>query len=272
MTQVSRVGLITSLLLTCAVSAHAQDSNDVRSCLRSGEVLTFVVKALKIQGGHLRIETREDTSSGPARIRIEAAMATENKARWIYKYNNDSASLIDATTGRLLQTQSKGIDASKSFDRVTDIDRTAGKLRHTDHVRPEKSYEIALPADLMDLSVTLLCARFWNLATGESRDVQMTYEGLLYDLNIKAVREEEVKTPLGKFTAVVLEPSQRGEPMGAFKKGAAFRLYVSREDHPRLVRFDSLAALVNLVALLENVQEGTPLVTASARDATPPGP
>ena len=249
------------MLLAWTVGAHAEPVNDARSCLRPGEVLTFVVKALRVTGGHLRIETARDTATGvPPHVRIHVSMATEGFARSIYKYTNDSVSIVDAETGRLLQTQLKGVDGPKSFDRVTDLDHGTNQLVHTDRIQPQKSYRVALPKGLVDLSVTLLCARFWNLAVGEQRDIIMTYEGVVYDLSVKALREEKVKTPLGTFTAVVIEPSQRGEPKGAFKKGAAFRFYVSREQQPRVVRFDSLAAAVNLAAFLERVDEGTPIV------------
>jgi hypothetical protein len=249
------------MLLAWSACAHAEAFNDARSCLRQGEVLTFVVKALRITGGHLTIETVRDTAAGvPSQVRINVSMATEGFARTIYKYKNESVSIVDVETGRLLQTQLKGVDGPKSFDRVTDLDHGANLLIHTDRLRPEKSYRVALPEGLVDLSVTLLCARFWNLAVGEQRDLIMAYEGEVYDLSVKALREEQVRTPLGTFTAVVMEPSQRGEPRGAFKKGAAFRFYVSREEQPRVVRFDSLAAAVNLVAVLERVDEGAPIL------------
>ena len=252
------------LILATSVSAHAEPTVDVRPCLRSGEVLTFVVKALGMEGGHLRIETTREGDADASRIRIRAGMATEGFSRTIYKYSNDSISIIDAESGKLLQTQSSGVDGSKSFDRVTVLDHGANGLTHTDRIRPQKSYQAALPIGLIDLSVTMLCARIRTFEVGESRDLVMTYEGELYDLSVKALREENIKTPLGKFKAVVLEPTQRGEPKGAFKKGTAFRLYVSREKEPRLVRFDSLAAAVKLVALLERVDEGTPLVATPA--------
>jgi hypothetical protein len=250
------------MLVAFAACAHADSPHDSRACLRSGEVLTFVVRALGFDAGHLRIQTTADTADETPHVRIQASMATEGWARSIYKYSNESISIIDATTGRLLQTRDTALDGNKSFDRVTELDYATNKLVHTDRVRPKRNYQAELTDGLIDLSLTILCARFWQLAVGDQRDVVMTYEGELYDLQVTAVRKETVKTPSGKITAVVLEPKQRGTPKGAFVKGTAFRLYVSQEDRPRIVRFDSLGGAITMVAFLERVDEGAPLEIA----------
>lgn len=248
------------VVLFVAGIGHADPAPDARSCLRSGERLTFVVKALGMKGGHLRIATSRESDAAGDRLIVSARTATEGFARSLHEYDNDSISIIDAATGQLKQTQTKGIDGKKRFDRVTVLDRAAHGLVHTDRIRPQKSYQVALPPDLVDLSLTMLCARSWKLGVGESRKIMLTYEGEVYELVVNARREENVSTPLGKFKTLVLEPAQLGTPKGAFKKGTAFRMYLSREALPRLVRFDSMGASLTMVALLERVDEGVPLV------------
>ena len=55
---------------------------------------------------------------------------------------------------------------------------------------------------------------------------------------VRAVRREKVKTPLGEYDTLVLEPRmEKTPPKGMFKRGANVRVWVSRDDARLPVRF-----------------------------------
>ena len=76
----------------------------------------------------------------------------------------------------------------------------------------------------MDLITQLVQTRSWKIQPGEKRDALVLFNDDFYELTIYAARTEEVKTPLGTFRAVVLEPRmEKTAPKGMFKRGASAR-------------------------------------------------
>jgi hypothetical protein len=99
--------------------------------------------------------------------------------------------------------------------------------------------ELDLPeGDPADLITTLMKTRHWDLQPGESRDVLVSFRDEFYDLTVHATKVERVKSPLGEFETLVLEPRmEKTAPKGMFKRGANVKVWVSRDDARLPVRF-----------------------------------
>lgn len=205
--------------------------------------------------GETRFETvREDTPDGP-RIHVKVSTTSKGIVETFYPLRNQSESIIDARTGRPLLIRTEGKEGKRTTSQTTVFDYDKGIVVHTDHIRPKRSGSAELPKDpVFDLMVTMMQAREWNMQVGEKRTVVCSFADEFYTLEVTALEEDEVKTPAGRFKAVVLEPKQVGELKGFFKKGGAMKFYISRGEHPQIVRLDMKTKVGTIVASLTEEQ------------------
>ena len=77
-----------------------------------------------------------------------------------------------------------------------------------------------MPGEPLDLIMSLINTRTWDLKPGDQRDALVLFEEEAYELTIHAIRYEDVDTPLGTFHTLLLEPRMdKTAPKGMFKKG-----------------------------------------------------
>ena len=67
----------------------------------------------------------------------------------------------------------------------------------------------------------------------------MLFDDDFYELTIHATGYESVRTPVGTFNALVLEPRMdKTAPKGMFKRGSTVRVWIAQDDHRLPVRFE----------------------------------
>jgi hypothetical protein len=127
---------------------------------------------------------------------------------------------------------------------------------YTSMFNPERNAILPLPAgDPFDLIMSLVQTRTWNLKPGEQRDALVLFDNEFYELTLHALRYEEMRTPLGTFNTLVLEPRmEKTEPKGMFKRGSTVCVWISQDDRRLPVRFQvdfkfgaGVATLINYV-------------------------
>lgn len=250
-------------------AAPAQDSqapaSPAVSFLRPGEVLHFRM-SWGIFGniGDTRIATTEETIDGKRRFKIKITTQSHGILDMIYPVVNDSESIIDRSTGRPLQITVEGKSGKRPTRTFTVFDYKAGKVVHTDYVRPERSGTAELPPEpAYDLMVAMLQAREWHMKPGDKHDVLTAFDDEFYYITLTAHQREKVRTPVGTFDAVMIEPTQNGEQKGFFKKGGSMKFWISDEPVPQVVKmvFKTKAGTIN--ALLQRT---------GADDDDPPPP
>jgi hypothetical protein len=254
--------LFTALL--CAGLARAETTPDPvpspspLTFLRPGEQLEFRLSwGLIGNAGSTRIETTRSTDAEHGRHwRIDIVTQSRGIVNTMYPIANDSRSIIDYATGRPLQTQTEGRSGKRQNRTLTLFDYESNQVVHTDFERPARSGTAPLPdTPAYDLMVAMMQAREWNLQVGERRQIVCTFEDDFYDILVTAVREERVRTPLGTFDAVVVEPTQIGELKGFFRRGGTIRVWISRGEHPQMVRIEFRTRAGTIVSsLVEEVR------------------
>ena len=149
-----------------------------------------------------------------------------------------SESIFDLRTSRMVALSETSVARAKRTDYSVDFDYANRQALFT-RKDAETTRSLDLPdGDPADLITTLMKTRLWDLEVGQSRDVLVSYRDDFYDLTVHAARTEQVKTPLGKFDTVVLEPRmEKTPPKGMFKRGANVRVWVSRDEARLPVRF-----------------------------------
>jgi hypothetical protein len=221
------------LFLTLAGLVRAE------TALQAGEELTYSVRWAVLPGaGQIRIAASRQVVDGAPALNITTTTETRGFARTLLTFKASSESIFDARTGRIIALHESSVTRSRNTDYVLKFDYQTRQALFTPK-GAESTRALDLPeGDPADLITTLMKTRLWDLEVGESRDTLVSYRDEFYLLTVHATRLEQVKTPIGEFETVVLEPRmEKTPPKGMFKRGANVRVWVSRDGTRLPVRF-----------------------------------
>jgi len=233
--------------------------------MRPGEKFTYKVGfAIFPRAGEITISAAAaQDDSGRDLLRVTTAIASRGLVRGLYPFDNQAECTIDLATGRLLHVKESGEDPKRATDSETVFDYEQHVARHVDRSRPGRSADIPIPAgDPIDLITALVSTREWDLKPGEKRDVLVHFGRDLYPLSIHAEHYEDIRTPIGKFRALVLVPRMDSDPKGLFKRGGEIKVWIA-QDGSRLPVKMQLVLKYGTASLLMTSHAGT---TAPAAD------
>jgi hypothetical protein len=210
--------------------------------LRDGEKFTFKVSWAILPGaGEIKIAVQADPAFNEPRL-----LAFDARAE----------SLFDPITSRLVSLREWSQQRDKSNDHTVIFDYAKKEALYTRAGVPAPR-TLALPeGEPMDLITQLVQTRGWTLQPGEKRDALVLFDDDFYELTIHAARTEEVRTALGTFKALVLEPRMdKTAPKGMFKRGASARVWIAQDDPRRLpLKFEVEFKVGRGVATLVNYE------------------
>lgn len=219
---------LAALLLFAAVPALAAPF----TAFRDGESFTYKISfAFFSKAGELDILAKHDTHNGADVVRVSTETSSRGVVRSLYKLDNKAEVVIDRRSGRMLWTRESGEDSKRATDTETTFDYTRRVARHVDRVRTERTTDIPIPdGDPLDLISALVQTRDWNLQPGEKREALVHFGRDLYPLSIHAERYEEVRTPLGRYKTLVLEPRMdEKQAKGLFKRGGEIKVWIAQD-------------------------------------------
>ena len=242
--------------------------------IRPGELIELRMSyGLLGTAGTTRIETTaEQTAAGP-RFRIHVTTKSRGLVDTFYPVANDSESVIDATTGRPLTLTTKGKNGRRLTEKTTTFDYEKRQAVHLNIIRPKYNATVPLPAEpAYDLMVAMLQARTWHLKPGESHRVQCVNDEEFFTIEVTALAEEKIKTPVGTFDTVVLEPKPVGKATSFFEKGGSLKIWISKGARPQIVRLDTKTKFGTITALLTRNEIAAPLTPPPSPTAEPAAP
>lgn len=218
--------------------------------LHVDERLVFKLSWGIVSAGTTTIETRPPEAAGePVRVRV--LTESHGLVKALFPLENDSTCFIDPETGRPVKIEITGHDNKRETRSTTIFDYEAGEIRHTDEIRQRRSGTAALPDEpVYDIMVTMLKLRESPLQVGDRRRVKIAFEDDIYDLELTVTEEGRVKTPIGRFDAVAVEPEQKGELKGFFAKGGSMKFWISKGDQPQIVRMDFRVKIGTITGVL----------------------
>lgn len=242
--------------------------------VREGERLTYRVSWAVVSGaGEIIVSTqREETTDGP-RLLITTTTATRKLARMLLPFDAEAKSLFDLKTGRLISLQEKSAQRTKQSEHQVTFDYTARRATYLGSKSASQPQVLEMPpGDPTDLIMGLLQTRTWDLQPGDKRDALVLFTNEFYELTIYHTRDEKVRTPLGTFDTMVLEPRmEKTPPKGMFKRGSTARVWIGRDERRLPVKFEVEFKIGTGTATLDSYQ-APPSPSPAPTNAKDPGP
>lgn len=209
--------------------------------LSHGEVLTYRVGwGLFIHAGEITIAARREDAPPAPELHVTTTTSTRGFLRGFFPFDATGESRFSLSDGRILGASEESVSKKKQTRQSLTFDYVRGKAAYVNAVRPERNAELDLPeGNPMDLIMSLVQTRTWDLKPGEKQDALVVFDDDFYELTIYADAYEEVRTPLGKFRALRLTPRmEKTEPKGMFKRGSQVHVWISQDGRRLPVRFE----------------------------------
>lgn len=229
------------------------------TAIRDGERFTYKVGfAVFSHAGNIVISGQADPAPGEAdRILITADTRSRGIVRGLYEFDSTAVARIDRPTGRLLSVKESGSDPKRPIDNEFQINYEKRRATFTDRVRPHRSAEIPMPGDgdPIDLISALVQTRDWELKPGEKRDVVVQFGRDFYPISIHAEDYEEVRTPMGRYRALLLVPRMDpAKAKGLFKRGGEIKVWIAQDGSKLPVKMQLKLNFGSATLLLSDYQ------------------
>lgn len=257
-----------ALLLLAALPLIAE----TKLAVRDGEAFTYKVSWAVIPGaGEIKIFTASDTSGPAPRLRVTTTTQTRGLARLLLPFDARAESLFDVASGHLLSISESVQQRGRKTEHSVVFDYAAAQALYLVANPAENPRPLPLPAgDPMDLITSLVQTRSWDLKPGEQRDALVLFDDDFYELTLHATRYEEVRTSLGTFKTLMLEPRmEKTPPKGMFKKGSTVRVWISQDERRLPVKFEVEFKIGTGVATLTHYDAPPVAAVANAKNPRP---
>lgn len=245
---------------------------ETKLAVREGETFTYKVSWAVLPGaGEIKFFAAADATGPTPRLRITTTTQTRGLASVLFPFNATAESTFDLASGRLLALTESNTQRSKKSEHAVTFDYATAQAHYSVPGSNDAPRALPMPAgDPMDLITSLVQTRSWDLKPGEKRDALVLFDDDFYELTIHAARIEEVRTSLGKFQALVLEPRMdKTPPKGMFKRGSTARVWISQDERRLPVKFEVEFKVGTGVATLTRYDAPAP--ATKTKDTTKPG-
>jgi hypothetical protein len=240
--------------LLCALLPSAAPAAEL--AFRDGERLAYRVSWAIVPGaGEIVVTaTRADGPDGAPRLRVTTTTRTRALARMLLPFEAEERGVFDLASGHLLSLQETSVQREKRLETAVTFDHDRREATYTGPKSGGKPQLLRMPdGEPTDLIMGLLQTRAWNLQPGGSHEVLVLFANDFYELTVRHVGTEEVRTPLGTFRAAVLEPRmERTPPKGMFKRGSTVRVWIADDPRRLPVKFEVEFKIGKGTAVLES--------------------
>jgi Protein of unknown function (DUF3108) len=260
------------LLLAAAPAGRAAPA------LGNGEKLTYRVGwGLFFSAGEIRIMAAQSAASSGEHLQLQVITTTRTRglARMLYPFDARAEALFDIHAGRLITESETSKSSSKETKTSVTFDYAKSTANYVNEMDPAKSAAVPMPeGNPVDLIMSLVQTRAWNLKPGEQQDALVIFDGEFYQLTIHAVRYEEVYVGMDPYNTLVLEPRmEKTPPKGMFKRGSGVRVWISQDERHLPVKFQVQFNFGSGVATLMHYEPptgaGAPPAEPAAKPSSP---
>jgi hypothetical protein len=224
------------LLATTAFAAGGQ------LALQDGELLNYrVAWGIFLHAGEITIKARAETNDRRPCVAVTTTTSTRGVLRRLFQFEAQAESVFDRETGRMLVHTETSAGGRKKTNTAIEFNYTNSTAVYTDFFNSANNETVPFPGDTpMDLIMSLVQTRMWDLKPGDARDMDVVFGKDIYQLTVHAIRYEQLETPLGNYQTLVLEPRmEKTPPKGMFKRGSQVHVWIAQNDEQHLpVKFE----------------------------------
>jgi Protein of unknown function (DUF3108) len=272
-----------SLIFALYFTASTFAASLVRALpLADGETLGYRVSWSIVPGaGEIKISAQQANTAPRPELVVTTTTATRRLARLLLPFDAEAKSVFDLSTGTLRSLTEHSQQREKRSEHRVDFDYATRQATYLSSRAPAQTRLLPIPAgDPTDLIMGLLQTRSWDLKPGEKRDALVLFDDDFYELTIYMIRYEEVRTSLGTFPTIVLEPRMEKTPAkGMFKRGSSVRVWIAQNPERLPVKFEVEFKIGTGTATLESYTRPNPpsrtvapLTSPASPDAKNPRP
>jgi hypothetical protein len=220
-------------------SVHAQDNfcGTVNKCIQAGEKLNFKVfynlSAIWVAAGEANFTTRQETLNGRSVFHITGDGQTYKSYDWIFRVRDKYETFLDTETllpQKFIRNVNEG---GYKFTNNVVFDQ-AKKRAYSG----KKTFDV--PECIQDVLSAIYYARnidYSNLKPGAKIPFNMFLDDQVYNLYIRYVGREKIKTKYGTFNAIKITPLLIKGTI--FKGGEDMKVWVSDDNNHIPLRVDS---------------------------------
>jgi len=254
-----------TILLIVFVSAAF--ATETKLALQPGESLNYrVAWGIFPHAGEITVAARSETDDGKPHTVVTTTTSTRGVLRRLFQFEAKAESIFDAQ-GRLSVLTEVSAGGRKKTSTAIEFDYTKKQALYSDFINSANNQTVTIGnAEPMDLIMSLIQTRTWDMKPGEKRDIDVIFGKDLYELTVHAIGYEQIETRMGSFKTLELEPRmEKTPPKGMFKRGSRVHVWIAQDD-PRhlLVKFEVEFSFGAGVATLAKYQPPGSAGTAAA--------
>jgi hypothetical protein len=169
----------------------------------AGEVLTYTISWLKIEGGEMSLSTtRVETSDGVPVHRITLLASSNDYVSKFYPVRDRYETWVDARDFQPLRFEKHAREGRYESDEVEqfDLEKRIGSWRDA---------RVPLPERIADVISSFYFMRTQPLTPGSDVAVELFSRGKIYRLSASVQGKERVETEAGTFDTVRVQPAMR---------------------------------------------------------------
>lgn len=233
-----------------------------------GEMLEFSLEYGLVKAGRATLEVGgvEELWGRPC-VQLRSRAISAEAFHFIFKVDDLVESLFDLEEGYSWRFAKHLREGSYEKDEVVHFDQMNHVARYDDG----RVYRI--PNRAQDALSALYHVRTLPLEVGKSVFLPNHTDRKNYALEVRVLERERVRTPLGEFDCLVLEPQLQAE--GIFRHQGSLKVWVTDDEHRMPVIMKSKVVIGHVAAVLQRRELGafpmTEIVAVAADPGSPAG-
>lgn len=243
-----------NLILAAFLAISLLAPHPVDRAFAEGETLDYSLTWMRITGGAARITIGPDPADA-TRYRITSVARSNPSFARVFKVRDEIETTVNREDFSTLRYVKRLDEKGDRIEEVTTIeDGIATRTRR-------KVKKVPVPRPVFDPISVIQHFRRFELTPGRSFDLTLISDGKVYHVVARVVRREEVQTPAGRFSTVLVEPRMTS---GGVEREEKLFIWYSDDERHLPVRIRTQIPVGSITASLQRHRAGV-------ESADPPG-
>lgn len=241
------MSFLLSLLLAAAVAIpDPLEQTPLDQTYIQGETLDYTLAWVKVTGGTARMTI---APSGDSQYRVTSVARSTGGIGRLFKVRDEIETIVDrsdfSTVSYMKRLDERG-DKAHEITTIEDGVATRTRLK-------KKTRKIPVSRPIFDPISVIYYFRTLELAPGKSYELNLISDGKLYTVNARVLRRENVQTPAGTFSALLVEPEMVS---GGVEREERLHIWYSDDERHLPVRIRTELKFGSVTATLKSVTPG----------------